>query len=74
MCDAYGNDPMTMECVLSLLTFVEPLGEVARRWAHRRLHNATEGYHGRMIVAFADPTSQFYSANWMKRAKLTVIL
>lgn len=72
LCDAYGGDVMTMESVLSLLTFVEPLGEWARLWAHRRLDNATDGYHGKMLLAFADPTSEFYASNWMKRAGLTV--
>ena len=72
MCDAYGGDLMAMESVLSLLSFVEPLGEESRRWAHRRLNNVTEGYHGKMLVAFADQNSQFYTANWIKRAQLTV--
>ncbi|KAH9282625.1 Bromodomain-containing protein 9 [Echinococcus granulosus] len=72
LCDAYGGDVMTMESVLSLLTFVEPLGEWARRWAHRRLDNATDGYHGKMLLAFADPTSEFYANNWMRRAGLTI--
>ncbi|VDK36737.1 unnamed protein product [Taenia asiatica] len=72
LCDAYGGDVMTMESVLSLLTFVEPLGEWARRWAHRRLDSATDGYHGKMLLAFADPTSEFHASNWMKRAGLTM--
>ncbi|KAL5110260.1 Bromodomain-containing protein 9 [Taenia crassiceps] len=72
LCDAYGGDVMTMESVLSLLTFVEPLGEWARRWAHRRLDSATDGYHGKMLLAFADPTSEFHASNWMKRAGLTI--
>ncbi|CDS39605.1 Bromodomain containing protein [Echinococcus multilocularis] len=72
LCDAYGGDVMAMESVLSLLTFVEPLGEWARRWAHRRLDNATDGYHGKMLLAFTDPTSEFYANNWMRRAGLTI--
>ncbi|KAL5968275.1 Bromodomain-containing protein 9 [Taenia solium] len=72
LCDAYGGDVMTMESALSLLTFVEPLGEWARLWAHRRLDSATDGYHGKMLLAFADPTSEFHASNWMKRAGLTM--
>lgn len=72
--DAYGgsNDAMVMESVLSLLKFVEPIGVEARRWAHLRLADATDGYHARMLVSFADPQSPYYTVNWMKRANLTV--
>ncbi|VDM30214.1 unnamed protein product [Hydatigera taeniaeformis] len=72
LCDAYGGDAVTMESVLSLLTFVEPLGEWGRRWAHQRMDGVTDGYHGKMLLAFGDPTSEFYPSNWMKKAKLTI--
>ncbi|KAM3172591.1 hypothetical protein ACTXT7_014221 [Hymenolepis weldensis] len=74
MIDAYGGagDLTVVESVLSLLTFVEPIGVEARRVAHIRLADATDGYHARMLVSFADPESPYYSSNWMKRANLTI--
>lgn len=74
MIDAYGgaSDLTVVESVLSLLTFVEPIGVEARRVAHLRLADATDGYHAQMLISFADPESPYYSSNWMKRANLTV--
>ncbi|VUZ53918.1 unnamed protein product [Hymenolepis diminuta] len=74
MIDAYGgaSDLTVVESVLSLLTFVEPIGVEARRVAHLRLADATDGYHARMLISFADPESPYCSSNWMKRANLTI--
>ncbi|VDO10729.1 unnamed protein product [Rodentolepis nana] len=74
MIDAYGgaSDLTIVESVLSLLKFVEPIGLEARRVAHLRLADATDGYHAQMLISFADPKSPYHASNWMRRANLTI--
>lgn len=74
--DAYGCDPITVEFVLSLLSFAEPVGGWLRQWAHKRLDEATSGLHSQMLSSFllgdtckSAPES---SENWMTFGGFTV--
>ncbi|VDD84349.1 unnamed protein product [Mesocestoides corti] len=72
MYDAYGGDSLALEYILSLLSYVEPIGPSARIWAHKKIDAATGGYHGKLVAAFAKTDSEFHSNNWIRRAGLTL--
>lgn len=77
MAEVYGGDPNVMEYAFSLLTFVEPMGPWARRWAARQLDLATDGLHSQCAQAakypyLKDENSTIPSFNWMHTARLTV--
>ncbi|VDN36784.1 unnamed protein product [Dibothriocephalus latus] len=72
MFDVYGGDPVTVEYVLSLLTFVESVGPWARREITKKLDAATSGLHSQMLASFlAAKKTSAESTNWMSTAGLT---
>ncbi|BHF63947.1 Bromodomain containing protein 7 [Sparganum proliferum] len=73
MFDVYGGDPVTVEYVLSLLTFVESVGPWARREITKKLDVATSGLHSQMLASFlAAKKTSAESTNWMSTAGLTI--
>uniref|UniRef100_A0A0V0J5I2 Bromo domain-containing protein n=3 Tax=Schistocephalus solidus TaxID=70667 RepID=A0A0V0J5I2_SCHSO len=73
MFDVYGGDPVTVEYVLSLLTFVESVGPWARREITKKLDAATSGLHSQMLASFlAAKKTSVESTNWMSTAGLTI--
>ncbi|TPP59011.1 Bromodomain-containing protein 9, partial [Fasciola gigantica] len=77
MAETYGGDPSVMEYAFSLLTFVEPMGRWARRWAAKHLDLATDGLHSQYAQAAKQSTVESgnntaQSPTWMRTAGLTI--